>query len=177
MEPGIVQAVHVPPGPSRATALGTLGPLTQHPLGHAEQVDDVWGECGARPFLGCLAAEDSVLGDEERVLDLGWVGVARQDQKLDGDGFPEPSEALDPLQAGGGPTVFERSTLHGDVLLQCGHREVAIENVAALGSLYGQVVAVMFDPAVAALLDVDVGRTHWNSHNVVVSISGGKEES
>ena len=98
--------------------------------------------------------------------------MAPQHQELDGEGLPEPPEALDPLQGGGGPAVLESSSLNRDILLQCGHREVTVEDVAALGSLDGQVVA---DPAVAALFDVDVGRTDWNSHNVAVSISGGQD--
>ena len=101
--------------------------------------------------------------------------MAPQHQELDGEGLPEPPEALDPLQGGGGPTVLESSALNRDILLQCGHREVTVEDVAAHRSLDGQVVAVVSDPAVAALFNVDVGRTDWNSHNVAVSISGGED--
>ena len=137
-------------------------------------MEHVRGEGGARPLLGWPTAEGGVPGDEKGVLDLGRDGLAPQDEELDGEGLPELPEALDPLQGGGGAAVLESSALNRDILLQRGHGEVTVEDVAAFCSLDGQVVAVVSDPTVAALFDVDVGRTDWNSHNVAVSISGGK---
>lgn len=113
-----------------------------------------------------------ISGDEECVLNLGRVGVPGSGQELDGDSLPQLSEALDPLQGGGGTTVLQHSTQDRDVLLYRGHGVVAVQDVAAVLSLYSQVIPIVFDSSVTPLLDVDVGRTDGNSDNVIVSIPG-----
>lgn len=89
---------------------------------------------------------------------------------MDSDCLSELLVTQDPLQGGGGTTVPEYGAQDWDVLLCCGHREISVQDVGNL-CLQGQVVAVVFDPAVALLLDVDVGGPGRNGHNVVVAES------
>lgn len=167
-EPGAVLALHVPPGPAGAAALGALGPLPQDPVGNAEGVDDVEGGRGRLP--GRRLPEGGVPGDEEAVLDLGGDDVAGGGQQLDGDGLLQPPEALDPLQGGGGAAVLEHGAGDGDVLLHRGDGVVPVEDVAAALPPDGQIVPVVLQPPVAALLDVDVGGAGRDGDDVAVAV-------
>lgn len=170
-EAGAVLALHLPPGPAGAAALGALGPLPQHPLGHAEGVDDVQRGRGLA-LLG--PAEGGVSGDEEGVLDLGGDEVGGGGQQLDGDGLPQPPEALDPLQGGGGAAVLQHRPQDGNVLLHRGDGVVAVEDVAAALALDGQVAAVVLESAGASLLDVDVCGAGGDGDDVAVAVAAGE---
>lgn len=172
-EAGAVLALHVPPGPAGAAGLGALGPLPQHPVGHTERVDEVQGR--RRGLL--LLAEGHISGDEEGVLDLGGDDVAGCGQQLDGDGFPQLPEALDPLQGGGGAAVLQHGAANRDVLLHRGDGVVTVQDVASALPPDGQVVAVVRQPPVAPLLDVDVRGAHRDGDDVAVAVPAGGNDS
>lgn len=174
-EPGAVLALHVPPGPAGAAALGALGPLPQHPVGHAKRVDDMQRRRRGLPLLGL--AEGHLSGDEEGVLDLGGDDVSGGGQQLDGDGLPQLPEALDPLQGGGGAAVLEHRPQDGNVLLHRGDGVVPVEDVAAALALDGQVVAVVLESAVTPLFDVDVCGSGGDGDDVAVAVTAGENQS
>lgn len=161
-----VPAVHRPPLPARATGLGALGPVAQDPLGGEHRADDV----GRLLLFALLLAEGDVLGDEEGVLDLGWEDLAGDGQQLDGQRLGELPEALQPLQGRHGAAVLQDGPLNEDVLLHGRDGEVAVQQVLALQGPQGQVIPVVTDPAVAALLDVDVGGPGGDGDDVVVAV-------
>lgn len=171
-ETRVVSALHAPPRPAGAAALGALGPLSQHPVGHAKRMNDMQRGQGLLIF-GLV--ESHVLGDEKGVFDLGGVVVSSCGQELDGDSLFQLLETLDPLQRGGGAAVLKHCTQQWNVLLHRRHREVAIEDVAACLPLYGQVVPIVLYPLVAPLLDVNVGGANWDCDDVTVSITSWKE--
>lgn len=164
-----VPAIHRPPLPAGAARLGALGPVSQDPLGCQHRSDDV----GRLLLFAFLLTERDILGDEEGVLDFGWEDLTGDGQQLDGQGLRELAEALQPLQGRHGATVFQDCPLNDDVLLHGRDGKVSIQQVLALEGPQGQVIPIMTDPAVAALLDVDVGRPSGDGDNVIVAVSAG----
>lgn len=161
-----VPAVHRPPLPARAAGLGALGPVAQDPLGGEHRADGV----GRFLLFALLLAEGDVLGDEEGVLDLGWEDLAGDGQQLDGQRLGELPEALQPLQGCHGAAVLQDGPLDEDVLLHGRDGKVSVQQVLALQGPQGQVVPVVTDPAVAALLDVDVGGPSRDGDDVIVAV-------
>lgn len=97
-----VFAFYTPPGPSRATGFGALRPLSRYPFRYTikHKCRQIW----AYFLIGFV--EWHISRDEKSIFNLGGIVVSASCQELDGDGFFQLPEALDPLQCGGRATVL-----------------------------------------------------------------------
>lgn len=110
-------------------------------------------------------------GDVEGVFDLRWDGFPSGGEQLYCDWFLELAEALKSLQCGGRASVFQHSPQHWNILLHCGYREVAIQDIITIFSSYSQVMSIVWYTSMALLFDVNVSGSTWNRHNVFISMA------